>query len=118
MTQKMRLERQKKSKVEGVLAEEFIEEEDGVDNASQKNDQDDDQRDGSGEEQRVDSSVGTAKENDETINWFDPLATAVLVPDNVEAEIVCTISETELTGTTFYIFICHGLWFFCLICLF
>jgi hypothetical protein len=79
MTQKMRLERQKKSKVEGVLAEEYIEEEDGVDNASQKNDQDDDQKDGSGEEQRVDSSVGTAKEND--INWFDPLATAVLVPD-------------------------------------
>ncbi|EFX70163.1 hypothetical protein DAPPUDRAFT_112963 [Daphnia pulex] len=78
MTQKMRLERQKSRKWK-------------------KNDQDDDQRDGSGEEQRVDSSVGTAKENDETINWFDPLATAVLVPDDVEAEIVCTISETELT---------------------
>jgi hypothetical protein len=52
-----------------------------VDNASQKNVQDDDQIDGSGEEQRVDSSIGTAKENDETINCFDPLATAVLVPD-------------------------------------
>jgi hypothetical protein len=42
--------------VEGVLAEEDIEEQDGVDNASQKNYQDDDQRDGSGEKQRVDSS--------------------------------------------------------------
>jgi hypothetical protein len=47
-----------------------------VDNASQKNYQDDDQRDGSGEKQRVDSSDWTAEENDETVNGFDPLATA------------------------------------------
>lgn len=62
--------------MEGVLAEEDIEEQDGVDNASQKNYQDDDQRDGSGEKQRVDSSDWTAEKNGETVNGFDPLATA------------------------------------------
>ncbi len=104
--------------MEGVLVEEDKEEEDEVDNASHKSDQDDDQRDGSGEEQRVDSSDGTAKANDETVNGIDPLLTAVHIPENVEAEIVYTISEAELTGTSFLIFICRGLCFWCLICLF
>jgi hypothetical protein len=89
----------------------FIEE-NRVDNASNKRGHDGNQAyESENKELEVDSGDVGAKANGETVKGLDSLATTVIVSETVGDEIVYMITEDELVGTSFLIFICHILCF-------